>query len=432
MKYIFFLLILLLPLSGCNFNRQNQTIMVTNGTIYQTNDSLKENGPLTTNLCPSTGDVKLLAFLVSFDDLDYTKEKMDVEACFNAPNLDNGYYSVNSYYATSSYQKLNLTADVIGLYKAKYPANYYEAYNKNSETGSDILAKEVLTYYNDSINYEDYDSDNDGYVDGIWLIYTNPVDYMLGDFWWAYTSVNELDLKLDDMKFGNYAFAGIDFLYDKTHNSYDATNIIVDAHTFIHETGHMLGLDDYYDVNPNVGARCSLQGIDMMDETCGDQGPISKLLLGWINPIIINSDCEYELAPFETSGEVLLISKTFKGTLYDSYYLVINYGNLEINLVDKVLNGTGIIVYEVNAEQNKLGNLTLYNGGSYDTAFKYDNSDTSIPFVNIITKSNFQIGISKESNILFKKGDTLSKTSVDFSLDVLYNSSSNLDVKIVF
>ena len=38
----------------------------------------------------------------------------------------------------------------------------------------------------------------------------------------------------------------------------------VDSSTYIHETGHLLGLDDYYSYNPNTIGK--VYGADMMDE----------------------------------------------------------------------------------------------------------------------------------------------------------------------
>ncbi len=187
-KIIVFLLLFLL--SGCSIININDlgpnTIDIENGTKYSFSDNLKYNGPLTTNLCPSVGNVKLLTFVVSFDDSDYSNILNDVNLAFNASDTTLGYYSVNSYYLTSSYNKLNINSDIYGVYKAQYNSSYYEYYN--DEEGSLILLREILTYYDDIIDYNDYDSDKDGYIDGIWLIYTKSVDYFDSDFWWAYTS----------------------------------------------------------------------------------------------------------------------------------------------------------------------------------------------------------------------------------------------------
>ena len=129
-KIIVFLLLFLL--SGCSIININDlgpnTIDIENGTKYSFSDNLKYNGPLTTNLCPSVGNVKLLTFVVSFDDSDYSNILNDVNLAFNASDTTLGYYSVNSYYLTSSYSKLNLNSDIFGVYKAKHNPSYYEYY----------------------------------------------------------------------------------------------------------------------------------------------------------------------------------------------------------------------------------------------------------------------------------------------------------------
>jgi len=50
----------------------------------------------------------------------------------------------------------------------------------------------------------------------------------------------------------------------------------------IHETGHALGLPDYYDYDDKVGPRGGVGGLDMMDNNWGDHNPFSKWLLGWL------------------------------------------------------------------------------------------------------------------------------------------------------
>lgn len=432
-KIIVFLLLFLL--SGCSIININDlgpnTIDIENGTKYSFSDNLKYNGPLTTNLCPSVGNVKLLTFVVSFDDSDYSNILNDVNLAFNASDTTLGYYSVNSYYLTSSYNKLNLNSDIFGVYKAKYNPSYYEYY-KNEE-GSLILLREILTYYDEVIDYNDYDSDKDGYIDGIWLIYTKSVDYFDSDFWWAYTSIFADTYTYDGLKVSTYAFAGSDFMYDKNYVSYDPTNIVIDAHTYIHETAHMMGVDDYYDYNKAVGANCSTYGIDMMDETYGDHGPVTKLLLGWINPNIVIDDYKAVVNSFSENGEALLVTNKFKGTIYDSYLLIIYYTNDKINFYDHPLNSSGVLIYEINAEKNLWYDEVIPNGGNYITGFKYDNSDTILPFVNIVSKNeNIFTTSSKEDKILFKKCDTYNNYNIDFSVNVLYNNSSNSEIEIVF
>ena len=42
---------------------------------------------------------------------------------------------------------------------------------------SDDILDEALTHFDSAYDFSDYDLDNDGYIDSVWLIYNSPVDY---------------------------------------------------------------------------------------------------------------------------------------------------------------------------------------------------------------------------------------------------------------
>ena len=78
------------------------------------------------------------------------------------------------------------------------------------------------------------------------------------------------------------SFAGYDFITQDvaitSGFNYD-DNKGLDSHVLIHETGHMLGLNDYYNTYGD-STYSPLGGLDMMDGDFGDNNPYSKILLG--------------------------------------------------------------------------------------------------------------------------------------------------------
>ncbi|MDD3106525.1 MAG: hypothetical protein PHP65_01810, partial [Bacilli bacterium] len=149
---------------------------------------------------PATGDVKILVFAVDFSDYPSSTSDVsidDIEIAFNGDSSQLNYESLKSYYQISSYGRLNITADIYGFYRASNSASYYEdeyeklwavdpvtgdyvySYDEVTYPNSDLIY-ELLDYYDTSIDYSDYDGNNDGYIDGIYIIYTHPVSYSSG------------------------------------------------------------------------------------------------------------------------------------------------------------------------------------------------------------------------------------------------------------
>jgi hypothetical protein len=145
----------------------------------------------------------------------------------------------------------------------------------------------------------------------------------------------------------------------------------VDAHTFTHESGHLLGLPDYYSYDfSGIGARAAQGGIAMMDLNIGDQDSFSKIALGWSDPYYVTEDCVVELKPNEASGDCILLADNWNGTAFDEYILLDLETPTGINKMDaetaypgrqKYYNTPGIRAYHVDA---RLAKYALDSNGS--------------------------------------------------------------------
>ncbi len=368
-------------------------------------DKLTDNGPMTESALVSIGNPKVLVIPVNLDSAYKSQSILDdINTAFTGTSVQTGWESVNSYYQKASYGRLNIEFEVLNeWFTPRYNETYYLNYY-NEDTGDDgsaLLLEEAITYYDSRIDFSDYDSDGDDIVDAVWLVYNCPVDYDSDDtIYWAYQSWYLGDKVCDQMEFYYYAFAGIDFMYE-VDTAYPNEHIAVDAHTYIHETGHLLGLDDYYDydTSPSVGVYGGLYMADMMDGNIGDHNSASKLLLGWIDPIVISGSkgsIDIELDSFTTSGQVILISSHNIDSIYDEYFLIEFYTNEGLNENDQPVYSTngseiyGVRILHVDASicYDKDGEVTTNPGGAYDTGFKYDNSDTEYLFLDTMCKEN--------------------------------------------
>ena len=168
----------------------------------------------------------------------------------------------------------------------------------------DYIVSEALSYYDDTVNFQDYDTDNDGYIDCIHIVYVNPFDS--GKMWWAYNVYyNKDQMELDGVKIGTYAFSSYYFFEEELIPNKET----ISTDTIIHETGHVLGLDDYYDYTPDDGIGGGIGAVDIMDSNIADHNSYSKAILGWIDPIIVTDDQTITINSFVETGDAIFIYK---------------------------------------------------------------------------------------------------------------------------
>ena len=139
------------------------------------------------------------------------------------------------------------------------------------------------------------------------------------DLLWAFTSWNTTS----SAPISVYCWASYGFMQK------DARLKKKDAHTFIHETGHMLGLEDYYDTGYSLSP---FGGLGMMDYNILDLDVYSKWALGWIDPKTItnstkltNKGLTVTLKPFESSGDALVVGLPNNNGWYGEEYIILEY-----------------------------------------------------------------------------------------------------------
>jgi M6 family metalloprotease-like protein len=131
------------------------------------------------------------------------------------------------------------------------------------------------------------------------------------------------------------------------------------VNVFAHETGHVLGLPDYYDLTDGVlrqQRRWVVGCWEIMSAGswgCGSgpgpaviqpphMGPHPKMIMGWITPKVVEPSLrpvQYELRPAHSSGDALQVR------LADNEYLLVEYRLREG--FDAALPASGVLVYHV-------------------------------------------------------------------------------------
>lgn len=380
--------------------------------------------------CPTTGSPAVLVIPVEFRDVTATSKGYTTDAILNAfkQNGQCDYYSVYDYYYISSYGQLTLDITVLDYwFRPQYASSYYanatiDYFGEEIFGGDQLIMDEALAYLATIMDLSKFDSDNNGIIDSVVLI--NTLEIGDDDFHWAYrywnlyTDGDGYYYEYDGVSANDYLWASYQFLYETDDGqSFDDTTAM-NTYTFIHEFGHVLGADDYYDT---AGVGEPMGGCDIMDAMSGDHNAFTKFNYGWLTTsrlVVTDSSVTLTLEDFTKSGDTIIIANSWDESLgaYQEYYIVAYYTSNGLN--DNSVGGgyfarDGIVVYHVNA--------TLYSE-EYDGVTYYDiynnNTDYSDDYG---TKDNLiEYVLSENDTYTYVEGDTLPPVKDDSGVTLCY------------
>ncbi len=308
---------------------------------------------------PTKGPVKLFVLLVDFSDYPHN-DTLNPTASVQARIFGDGdavaaapYESLRNYYRRASYNQLEFSGTVLGWYRP----GYTRASMANTAAGRDGLIKEALRAFEaQGHDFAQYDNDGDGAVDYFAVVWSGP-DNGWSSFWWGYqTFFSDASFKVGGKTLRKYSW------------QWEARPVgAFKPLTLIHETGHALGLPDYYDYDDTVGPRGGLGGLDMMDGNWGDHNCFSKFLLDWISPQVINgATAGATLAAAEAApGEAkVLMPSAVAGQPFGEFFMVQNRTRTQN---DSGYPADGLLIWHVDSRLDP-------SGGNSD--YRYDNSFT--------------------------------------------------------
>lgn len=307
-----------------------------------------------------TGDANILLVRVEFADIKFANSRIySEEEFFNMVNGDGSkkffpYESLNAYYKRSSYdseEQLNITADQVYTCTLSKDRHEYEW----ADSGEQELLKEVLQMLDENVDFNNYDANDDGRLDGICINFAGK-DTGWGSTWWSHEyKFLDSSIIFDGVTPGNYIFL-------QTYDEGDSYG----NQTLIHEVGHMLGLPDYYSqTGEGIGTT------DMMNNNQGDHNGFSKWLLGWIKEEniqrVTKEDGTTEVAlsalSVDSPGDNKLIAVIApEDTSIYSEYFVVQYDEAIGNQKIPEHESPHYSIFHVDAHLNEEG-----------TNFKYDN-----------------------------------------------------------
>lgn len=298
---------------------------------------------------PSKGNVNFLVIPVELQGYPMSEAtRTRIEKAYFGTESDTGWHSVKSFYEEESNGRLNISGTVAPIYKTTYG-------NTITEAQTTTLVTTATNWYisNYSTNSgKEFDADSDGYIDSVILVYSAPNNANNNDNLWAYCFWTDNARSTTAPTAKTFFWASYDFMDE-------SPNATIDAHTYIHETGHLLGLDDYYNYD-RASSYGAAGGFNMQDFNVGEHDPYSRVALGWIDPIVPTGNTTLTITP----GQAIILSHNdlSASSPFDEYLILDVYSPTGLNEFDatykyggnssmypKGPNVTGIRVWHVDA-----------------------------------------------------------------------------------
>ncbi len=303
---------------------------------------------------PTAGTNKVLVFLIDFPDQPHTNDATLIENKLFGSGTPAEFpqESLQKYYLRSSYGKLTLIGEAYGWYRMAHDRDWYTTEYGTGNRCNGKIIEEVVDHFDAAVDYSPYDNNGDGQVDYVAVLWSGP-DTGWSGFWWGYQWSLIVPIVRDGVSFTDFSWQW----------ESRPVGTAFTAQTIIHETGHALGLPDYYDYDEAQGPDGGVGWLDMMDGNWGDHNGFSKTMLDWITPAIVSSGSVVRTLPAlaQTPEAVTVMPGLSAGSVpYSEYFLVENRHRVAN---DTGLPSDGLLVWHVDATPNAAG-----------TDFAYDNS----------------------------------------------------------
>ena len=326
-----------------------------------------------------------LVILVEFSDVSFSKTRQNFDDLLNKEgyNYNGATGSARDYFRDASNGQYVPEFDVYGPYRLDSVMSYY---GQNDRSGLDMhpdqmVVDAVAKLASDSlvdINFADYDTDNDGYMDNLFVYYAGygenegaPADAIWPHAWEVYEEYVKGQLVYDGKQMRGYLCV----------SELQGTSgvLMCGIGTFCHEFGHVLGLPDFY-VTDYSSQHKTLGDWDIMDAGAylngGNTSPTysahERFYLGWLTPEILNETGDFELEELQKSNKAYIVTSTGEHNLDGgnpdpaTYYLL---ENRQKTGWDRYLPGHGLMItktiYNENNWYNNIPNNNRYLQG-YD------------------------------------------------------------------
>lgn len=310
-------------------------------------------------LFPHMGSPKALVILVEFTDTTFTLP--DPKASFNdylnnetGNIVDRGHgenrnaKGVKGYFKDMSFGQFTPQFDVVGPVKLSHPLRYYGAGNDNMSR----LIPDACSAVNDSVDFSQYDSNGDGYVDLVYVIYAGHSESEAGnstDDIWPKSGYSDFGT-FDGKKVYRY---GVNNELNGRETS--KNKLINGIGLFCHEFSHTMGLPDIYATSGAPGYNKDNFGMEFWDLMDGGEYVHSgrfptaytsweREVMGWMNVDTLTDTAHVVLRTIDSKGDSARSCKIVNPSVKNEAIYLQNIQNKGWNYY---LPGHGLLVYRV-------------------------------------------------------------------------------------
>lgn len=342
--------------------------------VVGNNSSLRSSNTLPPGLLatyPTTGTPKSLVILVNFTDVAFkaTNTTTSFSNMLNKVGYDSTGHvgSVRDFYKFNSGGLFAPDYVVVGPVTVSKPMAYYGG---NDTIGNDLrpaeMVYEACQKAGQTVNFANFDYDNDGNVDNVYIFYAGKGEADGGSantIWphsWSLSGA-KLNLTLNGKKIDAYACSG---------ELNGTTGKMTGMGTFTHEYGHILGLTDMYDVDYDKynGDSFDLNYWSLMAYGAYNNNSSTppcltfaeRYFLGWATPVELNTSQDVTLNDLGSSNQGYIIKTKNDG----EFYLLENRQPTK-NIWDRYLPDStfhGMLVYHLDLRSDQ--NITLNYWGT--------------------------------------------------------------------
>lgn len=279
---------------------------------------------------PSIGTYNVLVLPIELNGYPFSEEDLQtIDIALTGEASETNYWeTLPSFYEQSSFGNLHIEAEIASVTNIDYTPS--ELFATFGGAGSDYCLKQGVRNYireNGKGSTKKFDANEDGMIDATIMIYSCPdADSVeigridpYAKLFWAYTVYDVDGLTSADVD----SPVGFYYFWSSLDSFLGARQGQIDCHTVIHEFGHILGADDYYDADyEENGWDFPAGGSIMMDNNVGDHDIATKLLYGWVKPYVVTNDATITINPSQENGDCILLADSWNGTGFDEYILI--------------------------------------------------------------------------------------------------------------